>query len=107
MHSNIIIAWENTLKTVSMFENLGFYVHPEPKSIFHPSQQIEFLGFILNSQDMKIYLTADKTAKLKKFCSKTLQQTKLTIREIASLLGKITSSFPATKFGRLHYRGLE
>ena len=30
-----------------------------------------------------------------------------TIRIISQALGKITSSFPATKLGRLHYRNLE
>ena len=29
------------------------------------------------------------------------------MRTVASLLGKITSTFPAAKFGKLHYRGLE
>ena len=29
------------------------------------------------------------------------------IRTVASLLGKITSTFPAAKFGRLHYRDLQ
>ena len=29
------------------------------------------------------------------------------IQAVARILGKITSSFPASKFGRLHYRNLE
>jgi len=39
---------QNVIDTVTMFDNLGLVVHPE-KSVLVPSQQLVFLGFILDS----------------------------------------------------------
>ena len=84
--------WENTKQIIQTF-------HPEPKSVFDPSQKIELLGFILNSVTMKIILPDEKKRQLKSFCTNILLTTTTEIRKIASILGKITSSFPAAKFG--------
>ena len=100
-------CWENTKLIIQTFQNLGFTVHPEPKSVFHPSQKTEFLGLILNWVTMTITLIDKKQRQLKSFCTNILLATTTKIRTITSILGKITSSFPATKFGRIHYRGLE
>ena len=89
------------------FQNLGFTVHPEPRSVFHPLQNVELLGFILNSVTVTIALPDEKKRQLKSFCSNILLATTNNICTIASILGKIFSSFPAAEFGRLHYRGLE
>ena len=71
------------------------------------TQQIEFLGFEINFVSMTITLTNTKKENLKLFCTNILNSGTPKIRPVASLLGKITSTFPATKFARLHYRGLE
>ena len=55
---------------------------------------------------MTITLNNNKKQKLKILCANLLSGV-TTIRTISQVLGKITSSFPATKFGRLHYRNLE
>ena len=107
MHKAKLQCWENTKTVIKTFQNLGFTVHPEPKSSFYPTQKIEFLGFVIGSVSMTITLTDTKKEKLKLFCSNILNTQMPKIRTIASILGKITSSFPAAKFGRLHYRGLE
>ena len=101
------MCWENTKTIVNTFQNLEFTVHPEPKSFFYPTHQIEFLGFKINSVSMRIFLTIAKTENLKVFCTNILNSRTPKIRTVASLLGKITNTFPAAKFGRLHYRGLE
>ena len=82
---------------------MEFTDHPKPKSSFYLTQQIDFLGFEINSISMTITLTNDKTKNLKLFWN-ILNSTIPKIRTVASLLGKITSTFPAAKFGRLHYR---
>jgi hypothetical protein len=107
IHRDPVVCLDNTVSTISMYQKLGFTVHPEPKSSFLPSQEMEFLGFILNSRSMTITLTPEKKTKMKNLCSEILNRKCIKIRQIASLLGKISSSFPASKFGRLHYRGLE
>ena len=37
--------------TVHMLTDLGFTIHPE-KSLFTPQQEIEFLGFVINSENI-------------------------------------------------------
>ena len=56
---------------------------------------------------MAITLTNAKKENLKLFCINILNRRTPKTRTVPSLLGKITSTFPAAKFGRLHYRGLE
>ena len=62
-------CWKNTKQIIQTFQNLGFTVHPEPKSVLQPSQKIEFLGFILNSVNMTITLTDENKRQLNSFCT--------------------------------------
>ena len=87
-------------------DRLGFVIHPE-KSILIPTQEITFLGFIPNSDNMKIKLTPERALKLKTACQENLEATKALFRDVARLLGLMTSSFPGVMYGALHYRALE
>ena len=107
MHSEYKTCFENTKLIISSLQDLGFCIHPEPKSSLIPNKQIIFLGFIFNSENMTIKLTDEKKTKLINHCITILGSPKITIRELAQILGKISSSFPGVKYGRLHYRGLE
>ena len=99
-------CWENTKTIINTFRNLEFTVHPEPRSSFYLTQQTEFLVFEINSISMTITLINTKKEMLKLFCTNILNSRTPKIRTVASLLGKITSAFPAAKFGRLHYMRL-
>ena len=57
------------LQSPKTSHNLEFTVHPEPESSFYPAQQIDFLGFEINSVSMVITLTNSKTKNLKLFCA--------------------------------------
>ena len=81
-------------------------VHPE-KSVFVPSQEIEYLGFIINSVTMTVRLTTEKKKKIFDLCQEVLLKESVSIRLVSKLLGKFTSSFQAIKYGQLHYRNLE
>ena len=50
-----------------MMLKLGFTIHPE-KSLFIPTQTLEFLGFILNSINMTVRLATEKAQIIKKKC---------------------------------------
>ena len=67
---------------------------------------MEFLEFVIESVTMTITLNNNKKQKLKMLCANLLNRV-TTIRTISQVLGKITSSFPATKFGQLRYRNLK
>ena len=57
---------------------------------------------------MCVSLTPGRAQKLIKACQKLLQNAcPMTIREVAKVLGLMTSSFPGVMFGPLHYRSLE
>ena len=87
-------------------DRLRFVIHPE-KSILIPTQEITFLGFVSNSANMTVKLTAERALKLKTARLENLEATTTLIRDVARLLGLMTSSFPGVMYGALHYRVLE
>jgi hypothetical protein len=50
---------KNVNQTVKILDNLGLTIHPT-KSVFQPSKQIVYLGFILYSEKMTVSLTPEK-----------------------------------------------
>ena len=89
--------------TTDILTQLGFIVHPE-KSVLVP---IVFLGFKLNTETMKITLPDNKALEVKQLCIELVQTTKPSIRQVAKVIGKIISTFPAVQYGPLFYRTLE
>ena len=96
----------NIAETITLLDRLGFVIHPE-KSILIPTQEITFLGFIFNSANMTLKLTPERALKLKTACLENLEAATPHIRDVARLLGLMTSSFPGVMHGALHYRALE
>ena len=94
------------LKSLLLFEKLGFVIHPE-KSVFIPSQQIVYLGFVIDSVNMTVSVTPEKKEKLTTFLRECLHATSLPIRTVACLIGKLIACLPASRFGALYYRHLE
>ena len=118
-HSNIPYIDDSLLKgktyfdcksnieaTVKLVDKLGFTIHPL-KSVFTPVQVIVFLGFIINSINMTVRLTMDRVANLQNLCLKVQQKTIITIREFATLIGKMVASEPGMQYAPLYYRDLE
>ena len=95
-----------TIETVKLLDYLGFTIHPV-KSNFVPARSITYLGFLINSEAMKVTLPFSKVEKIKEMCSSLYHSQYVSIRYLASVIGTIVSSFPAVKFGPLHYRSLE
>ena len=100
------ICEQNVLATVQLSINSGFVVHPE-KSVFKPTQELVYLGFILNSTSMTVTLTTDKAYRLKSCCQNILDKRCVSIRTIAECVGLMVSSFPGVKLGQLYYRLLD
>ncbi|XP_071943241.1 uncharacterized protein [Antedon mediterranea] len=97
---------DTIMETIKMFDSLGFVIHPE-KSVFIPTQSITFLGFNINSGNMKITLTSPKIDRLTNCITRILATPTPTIRKIAQIIGYIVSSFPAVQYGKCHYRAVE
>lgn len=66
-------------KLASLFSDLGFKVHPD-KSVFTPTQTLEFLGFIIDSVNMTISLLERKRQNVMEICETALNSQQLSIR---------------------------
>jgi len=97
---------DNIDKVIQLLDDLGFVIHPE-KSIFEPTQVMEFLGFVIDTIRMIIYLTDRKKLGIVDLCRKNLNAERITIRKLAKIIGKFNSCFIAIPQGKLHYRKLE
>lgn len=97
----------NVIDTTLLLETLGFIVHPM-KSVLMPTQEIVVLGFVITqSLTLTVMLTKEKAVNLKKSCTQVLGSPKITIRQVAKVIGQIVSSFPGAMHGPLYYRNLE
>ena len=96
----------NVIDTLISFDEAGFVIHPE-KSDLLPSQEKIFLGFVLNSRLMQVSLTPKRINKLMDACENLLATVSPSVREVARVLGLVTSSFPGVMYGPLCYRYLE
>ena len=97
------VCIQNISKIISSLDPLGFVIHPK-KSTFSPSQEIEFLGFLINLVTMTVSLTHTKKEANKEMCSLALSMKSVTIRFVPKTLGKLSSNFIAVPLGKLHYR---
>ena len=99
-------CYNNILATIALFEDLGFTVNMA-KSVLVPTQSIEFLGFLLNSNSMTISLTEKRKQKVFSQCTTLLLKDAHSIRVVASVIGSLIAALPANRYGGLFYRGLE
>ena len=63
------------LETLKLFDDLGFFAHPE-KSCLIPSQEVNFLGVVLNSITMTVRLPMEKKQKMKNACTALQERSK-------------------------------
>ena len=96
----------NVERTCQELTSCGFIINVE-KSAFEPSQQIQFLGFCIDSVTMKITLPTEKKIKIKVTCQEILLEKMVTIRSVAKVIGNLVACFPAVEHGELFYRYLE
>ena len=92
--------------TKSLLISLGFFVN-EDKSVPGPTQELEFLGFIINSQRMTLSVTQEKVKSLISQCKALMDAPQITIRQLARMIGLMTSMTPAILPAPLHYRALQ
>ena len=90
----------------NLLESLGFTLN-EKKCILSPSQNLEFLGFQIDTIIMSLSLPPDKVQKIRKECHHCLHMSRTTPRQLAHLIGLMTSTSPAVLPAPLHYRMLQ
>ena len=89
-----------------LLEHLGFVINLE-KSCFQPTQQLEFLGFVVNALDMTLLLPDCKVEAIKSRCSNLLLHYEVSVRKLSQLIGRLTASIQAVFPAPLHYRHLQ
>ena len=94
------------LQTKELLESLGFVINVE-KSLPEASQCIEFLGFMINSHSMSFKLPIAKVKEIRSKCKQALREKKLSVRQLAHLIGVLSSTHLAVLPAPLHYRGLQ
>ena len=96
----------NVSSTVKLFTDLGLTLNMA-KSVLIPSQSHSFLGFVLNSAQMTIYLTPSKAMKVKSKAVELLHNQFPTIRTVSEIIGVMVASFCGVTYGPVYYRQLE
>ena len=95
-----------SVQITSLLELLGFVVNRE-KSQLLPAQVIHYLGFMVDSKEMKIRLSEEKATQISTTCRKIRERGFISVRELARLIGKMTATLPAIFPASLWYRKLQ
>ena len=106
MASSPDILKSHSQMLMQLLQELGFILNLK-KCVLQPTQEIEFLGFLVNSNTLSISLPEDKILKVQKQCRRILNAGKASARELAQLIGLLTSLNPAMMHAPLFYRGLQ
>ena len=100
------MAREHTAASIYLLENLGFVIN-YPKSQLEPTQEIVFLGFVVNSITMEIKMPGEKIKQIR-LEAKNLQKTEAPQAIVISrLLGKLNQATQAIPPAPLFFRNLQ
>ena len=82
---------KNVQATSNLLDSLGLTINID-KSVFTPTQCIDFLGFEINSKHMMVALTESRAISIRDLCQEIITKQQITIREFARLIGKLVAS---------------
>ena len=100
------VAREHTAGLIFLLENLGFIIN-HPKSLLTPTQEIQFLGFIISSNAMEIRLPGEKIKQIRQEARKILETPVPQALALSRLLGKLNHAAQAIPPAPLFYRNLQ
>ena len=92
-------------ESIWLLDKLGFTIHQD-KSIFEPCQEIEFLGFLMNSVNMTITISAKKACKIRTECTKILQKTEVSIKQLSEIIRQLAAE-PGNRYATIFFKRLE
>ena len=101
-----IVAREHTAGLIFLLENLGFIIN-YPKSLLTPTQEIQFLGFVISSNTMEIRLPGEKIKQIRQDTRKLLGTPIPQALALSRLLGKLNHAAQAIPPAPLFYRNLQ
>lgn len=92
--------------TCDLLQSLGFFINVE-KSSLSPSNSLQFLGFVLDTDSMRIFPTLEKVQKTKDLLMTISQPGRFKIRTVASLVGVLNDLTKGVDYGLAHIKDLE
>jgi len=95
-----------TSLALDLLEALGFLVN-YPKSHLTPSQEVEYLGFLIDSSQRELRLLKTKLNQIKPEAAQILISDRTSARLLAQLIGKMSAAILAVYPAPLHYRSLQ
>lgn len=99
-------AEAHTALVLTHISRLGFVVN-QRKSMLRPSQQIMYLGLLLDSGRMTASLSAERRAAILSLGHKLVSSPQVRPCQIRSLLGMMAAAHPVVRLGLLHMRNLQ
>ena len=90
----------------SLLENLGFVINLK-KSVLSPVQETEFLGMTVDSLTLCLALPGDKVRSIRRERECLIANPTTTVRQLAHLLGGLSSSIQAVFPAPLYYLYLQ
>ena len=96
----------HAVTTLKLLENLGFMVNYQ-KSCLTPDTKMEFLGFMVDSLTLTLALPRDKVKRVRRECQALMTSPQVTVRQLAKVIGHLTSTIQAVFPGPLHFRHLQ
>ena len=106
VHSDFDTGIRATEETIRLMTQLGFFISWD-KSCLLPTQQIKYLGFLIDSVNMSVRPTDEKALAVKEECRKTMLKQKITIRKLSELIGKFVALCPGNRYGTIYYKRSE
>ena len=106
MNSLMDVCQTNTNVMVNTLQSLGYCINLK-KSVLVPNQRILFFGFVLDSVAFMVFLPEEKVTKIRIKAEMLLSTEKVVVRDLASFIGLVVSSFHAVLEAPLHYRAME
>ena len=106
MHQSRELLLEQLAAALRLLTALGFLINLK-KSVLTLSNQMEFLGFHIDSTKMVISLPQPKMHSLTKLAKNMGVQATVSLRDLAQILGTMVAAHPAVLPAPLHYRCLE
>ena len=68
---------------------------------------MEYLGFVINSLEMKLFLPTEKMSQLLQDCKDLILEKSASVRTLSHIIGRLTSTLQAALPAPLHYRHLQ
>ena len=106
LNQNQDILIQDRDSIIWLLQHLWFIINWE-KSSLSPSQRVEYLGLIIDSETMTLTLPEKKVQDLQTECRLILNRQTVSIRALSKLIGKLSASVMAILPAPLHYRQLQ